>query len=366
MIYIYVFISSTFFAYLASRTKNRGLLYIYSAISILIPSIVGGLRAYGVGIDTTVYGRSSFLAALNARDMYQFVFRNPEIGFSFLIYAISRIADSENWAYFAYQIITFTCIYIGAYKHKDKISMSFVMFIWLVLHYAESYNAMRQTLACSIIFMGLDKLENKQYGKFALTIAAAATFHTSALGAFVLILGMHIVTTSDALDRNTWLKFMVMYGSLLAFAALRPIIVMLVSRLEILAKYRGYLYGINNVRPHVSSMMLFLGQLVMIFLYHKQASRIFTNNGIKNLEFYTYNLLFCVAFMLTVGSAAGRALRYQQQAQTLVLAALPKFVREKHLRFLVTLAVVCTVAFYLWYTTVVRGNSGVLPYRSIL
>ncbi len=366
MVYIYVFILTTFFTYLASRTKNKGLLFLYSAISILIPSIVGGLRAYGVGGDTTLYGRNDFLAVLKARDMYRFVFRNPEIGYNLLIYAISRVVDSENWAYFAYQIITITCIYIGAYKHKDKISMTLIMFVWMILNYCESYNAMRQTIACSIIFMNMDKLENKQYWKFALTIIAATTFHTSALVAFVLLLGMHIVTTSEALERNMWLKFIVMYGSLLSFFALIPIIIMLVNSLEVLSKYRAYLHGMGYLRAHRSSMMLFLGQIVMIFLYHKRASRIFTNNGVKNLEFYTYSILFCAAFMLAVSSIAHRVLRYPQHAQILVLAALPKFIKEKHLRFLVTIAVSSAVVFYLWYTTVVWGNSDVLPYRSIL
>lgn len=366
MIYVYVCFSSVFFAYLASRAKNKVMRYIYSAISILILSIVGGLRAHNVGVDTNVYGLPDFLSAVQSPDMETFVFTGHEIGYRFLCYVVANTFGHVNWCYFAYQIITITCTYIGAYKHKDKLSLPFIMFVWFTLFYCQTYNAIRQSLACAIIFMNLDQLETKQYLKFALTIIFATLFHTSAIIGLGLIIGMHVVTTSQILDRNLWLKIIVLYGSLAMFSLAMPIMIYLAANLSIFSKYAPYAAHARQSDIAISISIVFLGEMLIVFIYGKGASRLFTINEIKNFEFYKYSFLFCVAFMFIIRFWAGRVLMYQYYANTLLLASLPRFVREKHLRFLIMMAVVAVLSFYWWHIHVVRLNSGVWPYRSIL
>ena len=58
MIYIGVFLSSTLCAYLAQKIsikKNKGLVLFFSLLSILIPSILGGMRSVRIGTDITYY-----------------------------------------------------------------------------------------------------------------------------------------------------------------------------------------------------------------------------------------------------------------------------------------------------------------------
>lgn len=367
MIYVYVCFSSVLFAHLASRAKNKVLRYIFSVISVLIPCILGGLRATGVGGDSALYGLPDALDALQAPDMETFVFRGREIGYRFVCYVMVNTFGHENWCYFAYQIITLTCVYIGAYKHKDKLSLPLIMFVWFTLFYSESYNAIRQSMASAIIFMNMDQLEQKHYFKFALTIAFAALFHTSALAAWGLLIGIHVVTTSKTLDRNFWLKLIVFYGSLAMFSVLIPIMTYVVSRFPIFAKYNGYAIRAIQGGIGISISMVFFGEMLMLVLYGRGAPRIFTTNGIKNFEFYKYSLMFCVAFMFILRFGLGnRLLMYQYYANTLLLAAVPRFVKEKHLRFLVMMILVAVLAYYWWHIHVFRFNSGVWPYRSIL
>ena len=370
MMYLYVCILSVLFAHLAARTKDKTLIYIYSAISILIPSIVGGLRAYGVGTDTMVYARPDFLSALQSPDMETFVFSGREIGYRFICYTVANAFRHENWCYFAYQIISLTCVYIGAYKHKDKLSLPFFMFVWFAMYYTPSYNAIRQTLACAIIFMNIDQLEKKKYWSFALTIVFAALFHTSALATFALLIGLHIVTTSKTLDNNLWMKIIVLYGSLAMFLVLRPIMAVMVNSFSVFAKYVGYVNlnrsGGTLFAGYNSVLVLFIGETIMFLLYGKRGSYLFFNNGIKNFEFYKYNMMFCVVFIAVVHIIAYRILMYQYYVNLLALSALPRFVKEKHLRFLVMMIIVAVLSYYWWHIHVVRGNSAVWPYRSIL
>ena len=51
MIYLACFAVSGFFAYLANRTDKRRMFLLFSFISILIPVLLAGFRAYSIGID---------------------------------------------------------------------------------------------------------------------------------------------------------------------------------------------------------------------------------------------------------------------------------------------------------------------------
>ena len=73
MIYVVMFVFSTFFAYMASRAKNRGGVIFFSVICILLPSIIGGLRRVGVGVDTVVYALPHYSAAVRAVSFMDFL-----------------------------------------------------------------------------------------------------------------------------------------------------------------------------------------------------------------------------------------------------------------------------------------------------
>ena len=125
-IYILCFVSSAFFAYLASRSKDKGVIFLCSAICILIPSIIGGLRHYTVGADSMGYGiRLSTQALRYPNFLDYFADVSTEPGCAFLFYWGSVIFGNYSGAFFLFELITMTCFYIGAYKHRKIISLPF-------------------------------------------------------------------------------------------------------------------------------------------------------------------------------------------------------------------------------------------------
>ncbi|MBQ4430587.1 MAG: EpsG family protein, partial [Synergistaceae bacterium] len=214
MVYIACFLVSTLMAHVASRSKDRGLIILCSVVSILIPCVLGGLRAHGIGTDTKVYGYPDCRAALSASDFFSFLAsRRQEIGYSALCYGIMKTLGHQNWCYFAYQLITVSCVYIGLYKHREKISLPFALLIWFFIFYNPTYNNMRQSMAASIILMGFNNIESRRYSKFMLYVFVAFLFHRSSLLALPLIMVMYIVITSEAVRKNLWLKLLIFYGS---------------------------------------------------------------------------------------------------------------------------------------------------------
>ena len=285
MIYIAVFFASTFFAYLASRSRNKCVIILCSAISILIPCILGGLRAHNVGTDTRVYGFHDYSLAAQAPNFWAYLAnadRNVmEVSYKFICYIMASTFHHQNACYFAYQLVTVSCIYIGLYKHKDKISMSLALLVWFFMFYGSTYNIMRQCMASAIIFMEFDRLERGEYLKFILAVAVAATFHQSAVIALATVLGMYIVTASQFFRKRVRLNMLLLSMVLIATFFLRPAIGFIVNNFSYLAKYAGYMTSArySDMDAQKTMLVIFAGELLMLALYNKGADYVLSRNG---------------------------------------------------------------------------------------
>lgn len=370
MVYIACFLASALMAYVASRSKDRTMIILCSVLCILIPCVLGGLRDHGIGTDTITYGYPNCRVALRAKDFLSFlVATKQEIGYGALCYSIMKTLGHQNWCYFAYQLLTVSCVYIGLYRHKEKISLPFALLIWFFIFYNQTYNIMRQTMAASIVFMGFSSLESRRYSKFMLYVFVAFLFHKSALLALPLVMGMYIVITSEAVRKNAWLKLLTFYGSICFLFLVRNIFFMVIRSIPLLSKYIYYFESkYNEVKITVVMLAIMLGEFLIMTLYSKGASRVLSGEGANrnDAEFYRFNVLFCLVFQVAVRFFTERILLYSELINVMLLAALPCFVREKNLRFIVRVGVLFATAFY-WYWVFVKGKSSeTWPYRSIL
>ena len=382
-IYIYCFLSSTFFAYLASRSKNKGVIILCSAISILILSILGGLRHPDLAIDVHVYAYPDFNKALHSLHFLDFLREQnstifSELGYKYLCYLSSRISDHPNVSLFMYQLVTVTGFYIGAYRHRKTISLPMMIFMFSFMLYVQTYMLMRQTMACAVIFMGLNHLEEKRYLRFLMYGLFACLFHNSAILFAVYFIFVHMLMTSDLIIKNSMYKISIYMAAILGMCMARPIIMSIVYSAPNLAKYRGYFENASGLRYLTtettnSSKLTALVQIFAFFLYGKAANKVFVPEGGGGTNFFLFNILFAFAYKNFVGIVGARLMLYIEYANIIALAALPKFVKEKHLK-LVVLALVVAYAFLYYYRSVVHYSSlestgyyhRAYPYRSIL
>lgn len=371
MICIVVFMFSIFFAWLAERSKDKGIIILCSVISILAPAILGGLRAHGMGIDTVTYGLPDALQALNSPDLAYFMSNNrSEPRYKLLCYFTMKTFGHVNWCYFFYQLITISCFYIGAYKHRKIAPFTLIMLIFFLMSYQRTYSGMRQHMAMSIIFMGLDNVEKGQYNKFILYVCLATMFHYSSVIAIILIMGMHLVTVSENFAKHTYIKFTLVSLAAILLVFARQIMYIIASFIPFLMKYTHYLSSNSSlyyISTQLSMVLIFIGELIMFMIYGKQASSIFAEgeNNNNNINFFKYNLLFLIIFQVAVHFFV-RVLRYSEFANIIALSALPKFVREKYLKIMVIFAVIAVVTAYCTRTYVIMNYSRTWPYRSIL
>ena len=363
MIYVYVFLASIFFAYFADHSKDKAVIVMFSLISILIPAIFGGLRHYTIGIDSSGYGISISRAAMGYSSFLDFLPRSSvEPGCALLFYYGVKMWGDYTGAFFLFQLITMTCIYIGAYKHRKLTPPPITLLVFFLMFYNRMFNEIRQGIAASIIFMGLDTLENKQYSKFIIYIAAATLFHYSAAANIPLFLGMLILTTSETYLKNGSSRFIIILSTIAFMMFARPAMSLVVNNIPFLAKYNFYIIDSRNdgATPMV---IYYLGELLMFMFYGRHAKHIFRGmHGEDNASFYFFGTIFCMAFNLGV-QFFQRLLFYWDFAHVLILAALPSFVKEKNLRVMVFIVTLVVVFSLWWRCFIFRGYFWTYPFK---
>ena len=369
MIYIWVFLSSVFFAYLAERSKDKGVIVLCSVISILIPSILAGLRTVDVGIDVNVYALPHYLTALEYNNFFDFLARDryKEAGYYFLVYHIAHLTHHVNWCLFAYSLITVTCTYIGAYKHRDKIKPSLTMLMFFLFWYNYTFNVMRQFMAASVMFMGLDTLEHGKYSKFMFYVIFASLFHISALLLLPPLMILRVIISSPTFQKRAYVKFAFMIAIAYMLFRARSLIISIIGVLPNLPKlntYANYIITGSFDSTQYTRVFILMGELVMFALYSFGANKVFISNKIGK-DFYQFIVLLCMMYRIILGMYP-RMVLYYDYANLLVLAAIPSFVRSKHLKAIIGFTVIIVMLYHWHKMYIVAGWGRTWPYKSIL
>lgn len=189
MIYLICFAISIFLLCIPIKNKTGKLIMVF--FSILITCCLAGFRALSVGTDTSDYPLSMYKLAqhssygiyMKSRFMHmwkeEYVY-DMGIGYSTLIYAITKVFNSFTAILFFTAAIIEICVYKAIFiLFKPKYRPISVALFYL-LFYNASLNNMRQSLAMAILLLGFAFLivHDKKWFLFALI---GVTFHKTAI-----------------------------------------------------------------------------------------------------------------------------------------------------------------------------------------
>ena len=360
LIYLSVLIPSIFFAYLASRAKRKEVALFFSVLSILLPSVLGGLRHDTIGVDVHTYGYPDAIAALNASSFADFMAnRGFEHGYCILCYFSANAFGHPNGALFAYQLVTVSGMYIGAYRLRDIAPLPLSMLVFFTLHYQGSFNGMRQHMACAIILAGFYTLRQKRYSAFLLYVLAAFTFHASAIVAAVSVGGLYMISTSEvSSDMQKPRPRKIAYLVVLAVVAFQPIMSAVLEAMMNFSffpagKYMGELNDESSILNKITFELaiLSLGPVIMLILYRKGAQKLFRKGSLREGEadfFLVNSLIMFVEYAIISIAAVRRIFMYSDYIEIIVFASLPRLVSKKKFRMLVGLTVVA-IMLLCWY-----------------
>ena len=163
--------------------------WILVIIAILIPATVGGMKNLDIGVDLgpNVVGLLNTID-MKGHDFFRYMSENiylsnevsvnTEPGYKVFIYFLSLFSMDPHFILFAIQFLMMLFTMLFAYKCRNKTNMAFVVLIYMLVWYYQSFSAMRQGLAMSISFFAAALLMDKKYFWSVFWLLIAFTIHT--------------------------------------------------------------------------------------------------------------------------------------------------------------------------------------------
>lgn len=367
-IYITIFIISFICSIIAEiqNKKNKRILFMmFSTLAIVIPSIIAGLRASGVGTDTQVYIDWVFRASVHCNNLKEaFGFINSsgiEPLYCLINYIVSRFSNNYSVMYFTLTFIFLIFSYIGCYKlsKKIKFSYSFAYLVLLFLFYNKSLNLCRQSLSMSICLFSVSYILTREWKKFFICMIVAFCFHRSVL-LFIPLYFIYPLTINNTKEK-TVVKTVII--SLLLFASLffKQIILALVNIGIISSKYSNYVYifgNTNNVK-----LIELTTQIIILLIPLLLRKKLILNS--KNNNFFIYLMLLAfVTFLFGFNGNYIQRISYYYSFTAVIL--IPQFFyvfkrsKDKILSILLTIIILCGYS-YLYYEKYLFDQT--VPYR---
>lgn len=278
LIYIIIFLISFIFAYQAEKKLKKGRkkqFYILSIISIVIPSLLAGLRASGIGTDTKVYIDWVFresVYAENISDIIEFInYSGIEPLYCLVNFVVSRFSNNLSSIYFVLEFIFLFFSYFACVKMSKKINISFSYsyLVLLLLFFNKSLNMCRQSLAMSVCLFSVPYILSRDWKKFFLSMVVAFCFHKSVV-LFVPLYFIYNITTKDT-RTNKVIRILILGLLLVCAIFFKKIVVFGVSLGVLSSKYLNYVYlfGSGN---NIKAIELFseIAILLMTLLFQRK------------------------------------------------------------------------------------------------
>lgn len=344
------------------------------AVSVLIVSVLAGVRDLNVGTDIWTYGEWLFRSAAEHPQFSVFINGHKEIDFLYLVlvYFTGRFFEDSHWLYFFTGLLIYGFMLAGLWRYRRKISVSFAWLLYLLIFYGDTLNAMRQCIAVSISFWALGFAFDKKYKKFAISIAAAILFHNSAiiaLGTFVIwqLLNKHDSILSKAVIIISSLGVLLFYGQTI------QVLVSLGVLNDRFIRYTtvGTGFQLNPILiriPFIIIIIVFFYQFVM---YKRKDAEALDSRREGNFLVIMLILELLSAEMRAFISTLYRMSFYFGSYKMVAYSRMIKPFRgskgNSRLTRIFIYILVTTFFMLLWhYQNVVQGNNDIYPYTSTI
>lgn len=360
-----------------TEKKHKTTFTVAAIVALLIPCMVAALRTDAVGTDIRVYVRPMFENARNTTGFsdywnsswfsvwhYKYVYEH-EFGFSFLLYAVTKLTGSMGCVLFAIQAFTVAPVFIALALDRKKAPVWPGMLVYYLLYYNSTLNMMRQWMAMGMLLLVFQLLRRKKYwGSLALFIVAFS-FHYSSLiflpiAAVWWFLGRfkktRLVQGNFAISAKTLMVVLIFLLGILVLLNLK-LILQLVVKLG-LTRFTNYLKG--------GTLSLMVGQLVL-----RMPVIFITLLSWKRLRKATDEAPFLLAMLLLdllaaqIVSIAKYALRISYFFACFGILLVPYLFRYQRSRFEKTVVGLSLTGFYglyWYYFYVFTGAHETVPY----
>ena len=301
---------------------------------------------YGVGTDYFSYLRKfEYVQTFSwTQCFYQ---HETEILFALIIKATYAVTKSYEFIFFFVELLTLVVGLFAIYRIKDKIDILYSFFIYYILVYHQSYNIMRQTLAMSVVLLGLTYLIERSYKKYILVVVIASFIHTTALMCLVflfvpIILRKNIEASRDKMiaKSNLNIKLMLFYLIILMSPIIEGQLLKIIININVFSSYVQYIN--SSAKIGIGTVVI---ATLMIAPVYMRGNRYASNNNKDEIGILKDTLLLYLPLSF-VGYYASWASRLSAYPQMVLVLLLPMLFKKNVIRYTPILKI-----YYMIYLT---------------
>ncbi len=292
--YFAVAIGSTFFSYIDVHI-NKKKIRLFGYISILLPSILAGLRGISVGTDTIAYGEGIFEIARNSDTLSSFLnnksayISNSEILYKLLVYLISRFTGNLAWLLFFVELIIVYGIYRSINDAGLRRYLPLGIYLYIMLIYPFSLNLMRQSISISILLLGFKYVRQGNFIKYFIFVLAASLFHvTAAVGLFIFPLYKICSAQKRLIEVTSHLMaFFARHRKVINILIFIGCLLILIFAKRLIIAFafikKSFNYQLDHMKTSFDPSMITLGLMIMLLIPF-----LFNYNKIKHYKVLNY------------------------------------------------------------------------------
>ncbi len=258
------------------QTSRKKWFLFFSGIILFL---VMGLRHPRVGIDTMQY-----LNRYHATEYMKWkrfsVWEDwipQELGFTLVGKIFSNMGISDQGYLVIYALFITICISRLIYKYCRNLFWGFYLHTTIGL-FTMSMSGMRQSIACCILWFGIDCILKKRPIRFVLLVLLASTFHQSAIFFVVFYFARYVKIR----ETSGW----GIIGICILCVFIRPLLIRGLSHL--MPEAYG-VYGMVNSRHPVNPILIVIAILIPVFcMFFRNQTRLKDKNQER-----LYSVCFC-------------------------------------------------------------------------
>lgn len=340
-------------AWIAQKENRKDVLL----LAALTMTLVAGLRATSVGIDTAQYTEQFRLLKLGRFDLVYAM----EKSFMYLCSILMIIFRDAHFLFAIFAAVTHGFVLLRLWDFKEDICLPWSVACYQIMFFPESLNVMRQLIAIAIVFYATRYISKKKYTRFLVYVGVAFLFHNSALIGLGF-LGLDAFVYWHSIDKEKRAKILKI--SVKAGIVLLIIGVILFFALNIGERYDKYL---TNIKLNFGLMMLvklfFL--IGTIILMHNEMKELLTNRKerrlVRNIE--TIRIYYGLGIMFTsLGYILENAHRIGWYYAIMECVYFGIIVKEGKYHRLFQIGVM-VILLYTFFKKLSGGSNGEIPYR---
>lgn len=346
IIYLAVFsCSARLFKKSTEKKYSKKFRFVCFIFSILLPSLLAGLR-YNVGTDYPTY--DEIFTSIRDNPLGPLSLTNwLEPGFRVIVKILSSVGNNQ-FVFGGIAFLTIIFFEIGLAHWQDKLDVGLAMFIYYLCFFYISFNAVRQLLAVSIIFLALQYINSSKLKAFLLIIVASL-IHTASLAALPLIFLWN--SKKNEINRTVLHIYMVclILGVLLFPVVLTPIT-------NLIGRYQDYQIAFQSNRDFY---IKFLFLIVIIFFYRY----IKNYDEIVELNMYIYIFSIIIGFLGFFVQYVKRLAYPYEMCVCIVLSVIPEIYYSERLKKIICkFLIILGITMYFILSTYITGGQQIFPY----